>query len=440
MQKLTKRRVDAAMPAESDYFIWDGALPGLGVRVWPTGRKTFVFKYQRGGRGGPSRRLAIGDHGGVSVENARKHAAQLRAAVLEGRDPATERRAQNDAIRAEHQAPTVAQVVADFLADRRAKKKMGTVVEYQRMLERDVLPKLGKLKVAEVSGQRIHRMHLSMADRPYMANRVLAVLGAMFRFAEQHGYRPPGTNPCLGIEPYREEARERYLTQAEYAAVGAVLMRAEREGIPPAPSRRKKPGDPAKQKHRPKDAGKPIPADPFGVACIRFLMLAGWREGEATSLRWDAVDFERGTATLATTKTGRSIRHLGAPALNLLAGLPRIAGSAYCFPGAKPGAHLTSVRRLWEAVRHAAELPDVRLHDLRHAHASIAAGGGLSLPVIGALLGHREVATTQRYAHLADHPLRTAADQVANAVAAMMSADSDQPATVLPFTRRTAGA
>lgn len=383
-------------------------------------------------------RFIISEHGALTADQARREAARLRGAVAAGDDPAAERRGRKDAIRAEQEPPAVGELATDFLADRRARKKARTVDEYARMLERDVLPTLGKLKVAAVTRRHVHRLHQGMADRPYMANRVLAVLGAMFRFAELHGHRPGGSNPTVGIEPYPEEARERYLSQAEYAALGAALIRAEREGIPPAPARRKKPGDPAKQKHRTKSAGQSIPADPLQVACIRFLMLSGWREGEACSLRWDAVDFERRTATLATTKTGHSVHALGAPALELLTTLPRLAGNPHCFPGQKAGHHTTSVRRLWEAVRHAAGLDDMRLHDLRHAHASIGAGGGLSLPVIGALLGHREVATTQRYAHLADDPLKLAADQVASQIAAMMRGDSDQPATVLPFQRRGA--
>jgi integrase len=161
------------------------------------------------------------------------------------------------------------------------------------------------------------------------------------------------------------------------------------------------------------------------VAALRFLLLTGWREGEAVSLKWSEVDFSRGVATLQDTKTGRSARHLGAPALALLADLPRLAGSPCVFPGSKPGTSFTDLGRLWDAVRHAAGLEDVRLHDLRHSFASVAAASGLSLPVIGALLGHRGVATTQRYAHLGDDPRKRAADKVAQRVAAALKAALD---------------
>jgi integrase len=168
-----------------------------------------------------------------------------------------------------------------------------------------------------------------------------------------------------------------------------------------------------------------MPASPYAVAALRFLILTGWREGEALGLQWDQVDFARSLVTLRDTKTGRSDRHIGAPALTLLSELPRLKSSPFVFPGRqspnqKAATHLVEIKRVWEAVRHAAKLEGVRLHDLRHSFASVGASGGLSLPMIGALLGHREVSTTQRYAHLGDDPRKAAADRVAEHVAAAM--------------------
>jgi integrase len=167
------------------------------------------------------------------------------------------------------------------------------------------------------------------------------------------------------------------------------------------------------------------------IACIRFLLLSGWRESEARTLRWDALDYARGYATLADTKTGRSQRPLGAPVFALLDELPRLAGSPYVFPGIRPDVPLVNLSRTWEAVRIAADLPGVRLHDLRRT----AAAGGLSLLQIGAALGHRNQSTTQKYAHLADDLRRLAADRIASDVAAAL-AGTTAPATVLPFARR----
>ncbi|HEY0779360.1 MAG TPA: site-specific integrase, partial [Gemmatirosa sp.] len=181
-------------------------------------------------------------------------------------------------------------------------------------------------------------------------------------------------------------------------------------------------------KHRTKDTAPDgaraiTPANPVAVAVLRFLLLSGWREREALTLRWDAVDLGRGVATLADTKTGRSVRELGAPALAVVNAMRphHQAGNPYVFPGAKPGAHFTDTARVWDAARHAAGLADVRLHDLRHAFASVAASGGLTLPLIGALLGHTDSATTARYAHLVDSSRKRAAELTSGAVAAALA-------------------
>ena len=173
-------------------------------------------------------------------------------------------------------------------------------------------------------------------------------------------------------------------------------------------------------KHRPRSAYDLKPANPFAVAAIRFLLLSGWREQEALTLKWAELSTERGTATLEDTKTDRSQRAIGAPALLLLADLPRIEGSPYVFPGWKKGLPLADVARLWYAVRHATGLESVRLHDLRHTFASVTASAGGSLLMIGKLLGHKQASTTMRYAHLADSPVKVAADSTAGQVAAWL--------------------
>ena len=180
---------------------------------------------------------------------------------------------------------------------------------------------------------------------------------------------------------------------------------------------------------------------PVGTAALRFLLLTGWREREALSLEWTHLDTDRGCATLAESKTGRSVRELGAPALAVVRAMRAYqqAGNPYVFAGAKRGAHYTDTARVWDAVRHAAGLPDLRLHDLRHAFASVAASGGLTLPLIGALLGHLDSATTARYAHLVDSSRKSAAELTSAAVAAALAgtvASVDEHRDVLPFAKR----
>lgn len=414
-QKLTKRTLDALAPADRRRIVFDSELAGFGVRVSPTGDKTFVVQYRpAGGRAATHRQVTIGRFGQLTVDQARAEARKILALVTQGRDPARERR--------EHRAaPTVAELAPAFLDLVRAKRKATTAAEYARQMKQHVLPALGRKRVADVAHADVSALHLALRETPYLANRVLALLGAFFQWSEQQGHRAAYTNPTRHVEAYPEQKRDRYLTPAEFIRIGEQLARAERDGIPPAPRRRRKPVEGPKAKHRPKSAGTPTPANPFAVACIRFLLLSGWRESEARTLRWDAIDLERGVVVLADTKTGRSARQLGAPALELLDELPRMAGSPYVFPGANPERPIADLSRLWDAVRHAANVKDVRLHDLRHAFASVAAGGGLSLPIVGSLLGHRNPSTTQRYAHLAADPVKLAADRTAGEIAALLT-------------------
>jgi integrase len=181
------------------------------------------------------------------------------------------------------------------------------------------------------------------------------------------------------------------------------------------------PKSPNKAKHRPKSADVPRRADPTAVAAIRFLMLTGFREQEALSLRWYAIDSARGVVTLADTKTGKSRRPFGAAVRDLLAALPR--GGDYVFPGRAPGAPRKELRRVWYAVREAAALEGVRLHDLRHTVASFAASGGASLGMVAVLLGHKNTRTTERYAHLFDAVMSETADRAAGDIHAAMQGE-----------------
>jgi integrase len=413
--RITKRTVDALKAKQRDVFLWDTDLRGFGVKCTPLGRRVFLVQYRPlGGRRSVTKRLTLGQYGQLTPEQARQAARAVLAEVAGGADPGIDRGARRQAL-------TVTEAATLFLEEVDAKKKARTAYEYRRLMEGEIVPALRTIKVKDVARAQVSRIHHGGRDRPYAANRILALASVFFSWCERHGHREPGTNPCRGIERYREEARERFLTADELGRLGATLTKAEREGLPPAQKHRQKPRSPATAKHRPKGADTPRPANPFAVAAIRFLVLSGFREQEALSLRWDAIDFTRGMVTLADSKTGKSVRHVGAPALELVASLPREDGNPHVFPGRTPGSPLIEIKRVWEAVRETASLSDVRLHDLRHSFASVAASGGASLPLVGALLGHKNVATTQRYAHLADDPRKHVADSTASTVAAALS-------------------
>src|SRR5437660_1632304 len=363
---ITKRTVDSIKPSAIDRFLWDTELGGFGLRITPSGHKSYVVQYRMPGLGrrGLARRIVLGEHGVLTPEEARRLARKELGKVAHGTDPAADR-----ALR--RAAASMKELGTGYLEDVRVRRKPRTASEYERMWNKHVLPALGSRPVPEVTTADISRLHRSLAKTPYLANRLLAMLGAFFTYASKEGVRPPHDNPAHGTEFYPEQSRERFLTPEEFHRLGEALSRAERHGLPPAPERRREPKNGETAKHRPKAADQPIPANPFGVAAIRLLALTGCRENEILSLTWDAVDFERKHLRLADTKTGKSVRPLGESAAAVLETLPRIEGNPFGLPGSKPGEHLRGIGRLWYAVRHAAKLDGVRLHDLRHSYASV---------------------------------------------------------------------
>ncbi|MEO6525431.1 MAG: site-specific integrase [Gemmatimonadaceae bacterium] len=418
-KKLTKRLLDATPAPAKRVFLSDSELPGFVAAVSSARTITFYVRYRAngGGRRAPFRWVTLGRFGVITVDQARVAARNVLSRVAHGEDPArahAERKA----------APTVAELAPLYLADARARRKPTTAREYTRIFDKEILPAFGSRRARDLGPTDLARVHASLSGRPVMANRLMQLLGSFFSWCELHGHRPKHSNPTPDIERYPEQARERFLSGDEIARLGEALDRAERVGVPAAPNRRRKLKEGPKAKHRPKSFNEPRPSNPFHLACIRFLLLSGWRESEARTLRWDALDTERGHAILKDTKSGRSVRPLGAAVFLFLEGLPRLRESPYVFPGASPDVPVINITRTWEAVRLAAKLEGVRLHDLRHTAASIAAAGGLSLPLIGALLGHRHPGTTARYAHLADDPRRLAADRMSADVTAALAGKS----------------
>jgi integrase len=418
VQRIGKRLLDALQPEENSLFIWDEEVSGFGVKVTPTGRKIFIAQYRVAGAGRRSttKRLTLGEYGILTPDEARRLAKRELGKVAQGLDPAADRAGSKG-------AATVNQLGKAYLEDVRLRRKTTTAREYERLWKKHVIPSIGLKTVATVSPQDIRRIHRSLSDTPYVANRSVALLGAFFSFAAREGVRPANDNPTSAIEHYAEEPRHRFLTEAEFRRLGQALVRAETKGLPTAPEYRKTAKSEKTRKHRPKSADRPIPANPFAVAAIRLLALTGCRENEILSLKWDAVDFERGHLRLADTKTGASVRPLGASAALVLQALPRLEGNPYVLPGMKNGEHIGDVQRLWYAVRHAARLDEVRLHDLRHSFASVPATSGESMLVLRSLLGHKHVATTERYAHLGDDPLKRAADRASGDIARWLADD-----------------
>ena len=384
MAKITKTTVDKIEPIDGkDVYLWDSVLSGFGLKVTPKGRKVFLIQYRIAGR---TRRVTIGALGVVTPEQARNAAKKMLGAVAAGNDPAQAKDEQRAAV-------SVSSLLDVFFDEHvKTKLKPNTIDAYQRTIKLHIKPKFKTQKIKDVKRSDISRLHHKMRNTPYQANKVLAVLSKFFNWAEKNGFRDDGSNPCHHVEKFREARRERFLSQVELANLGKALNDAELNNL----------------------------ASPWIVAAIRLLSLTGARLNEILTLKWEYVDFENGCIRLPDSKTGAKTIYANAPTLEVLSNIPKLDGNPFVICGEKQGAHLVNLQKPWRRIRKAAQLEDVRLHDLRHSFASIAVAGGMSLPMIGALLGHSQPATTARYAHLSADPLKVASDSVGNKIAQAM--------------------
>jgi len=406
-EKITKRKVDALKPNPAkDEFLWDTEAKGFGVRVKPSGARSFVLSYYAPALHQKRRRFTIGAYGPVTVEEARKQAKELLARIAAGQDPALEAWEERRTIRDE----TVQALFPAYLEDGVVLRRESTLAYYESLGRLYVLPSLGQLPVARVTTNDILKLHRSLKDKPITANRVVQLMRGFFYWLAKRGFLS-GENPASGVDRFPEKPRERFLTVAEMGRLGEALRIAQTIGLPAAPQHRK-PTSTKRIRNSGMFGADPQPSNPVAVAALRLLMLTGWREKEALTLRWDAVDFSRGMVILEDTKAGRSTRALPAPALALIAEQPVQEGCPYVFPGKVQGKPLQEIQRLWYAVRAAADLEGVRLHDLRHTVASFALSQGHSLYLIGNLLGHKDQRSTARYAHFAEDARKTLADNV----------------------------
>ena len=380
MPRITKRTVDALLPAERERILWDDDIKGFGVRVHPTGRKVYIVKYRHEGR---SVKVTIGPHGPVTPAAARARAAEIVTLAKTGRDVA----GKTPHTRGNATMAKLARRFMDEYAP--AHLKPSTARLYRKIIDNRILPRLGKRRVSDIGKSDVVALHHDMRDVPDHANRTLSVLSRMLNLAEVWEMRPEGANPCRHVKKYPEHKRERFLSDEEYARLGAALRDAEREGF----------------------------ASAAAIAAIRLLMLTGCRSGEIMSLRWENVDLETGELRLPDSKTGSKVVHLGDPAIGVLRGIPRKDDNPWVFPGVKPGRHMTYLHDSWRRILDRARIENLRIHDLRHSYASGGLLVGEGLPMIGKLLGHSKVQTTARYAHLANDPLKAAANRIASRIA-----------------------
>lgn len=415
MARLTKRTIDAAEARSAPYFVWDAETHGFGVRVFPSGRKVFYVDYRP--KAGGRKRMKLGPHGILTCEDARKLAIATLGDVIKGADPLQEHRTRREAM-------TVEQLCDRYLEDwgkglvygkgGRPKKISNLHVDRGR-IDRHIKPLLGKRLVADLRTSDVAKFQADVAAGKTRAvvkterkrgkaiveggagtaKRTLGLLGGILSHARDMGVIE--INPAHGVRRMADGVRDRRLTPDEYRALGTALSAAEEEG-----------------------------ESWQAIAGIRLLALTGCRLGEIQSLRWSEVDAAGSCLRLRDSKEGKSTRPIGQAVLNLLNKLPREDGQTFVLTAMRNATRYGSLPRAVERMTERAGLQGVTPHVLRHSYASTAGDMGMSIPTIGALLGHSSGGVTSRYIHQLDTIVIAAADKVAGEVSRHMSGTASQ--------------
>lgn len=424
MPTLTKSIVDKLSTQPKDFMVWDDKVSGFGVKVTPKGRKVYLLKYRT--RDGRQRKPTIGIHGNITCETAREIAKEWHVDLAKGNDPAER------TLQLRH-SPTVSLLCDRFWNEyvKVHKKESGNWID-ELYIEKYIKPSLGALKTISVTHKDIVQFHLSMKKTPVQANRIVALVSKMFSLAESWNLRPPHSNPVKGLQKYKEEQKERFLSEDEIQILIKTLD----------------------------DAEKRKTESIYFIALIKLLLLTGARLSEIKDAKWEWIDQKSGLLSLPDSKTGKKVIHLSPAALQILAKIPRDKSNPYIIIGGiekkplndakKPWARIKSVMAMTilksdeniapiikklakelgrdpiyeeiekEAKKQKILLPtnvfDVRLHDLRHTYASLAVGQGFSLQMVAKLLGHSDTRMTERYAHLAKDHIGDAAAKVGAAI------------------------
>ncbi|WP_417796367.1 tyrosine-type recombinase/integrase [Terasakiella pusilla] len=426
--KITKRTVDACKPGERDVFIWDSETKGFGLKVTPAGNKIYLFQYRLPELRNAAR-LTIGKHGDPwTADKARMEAEKYRGDIKKGINPAALKKKRIQEAKANI---TVAELCDEYieavpfiiLPKIGRPKKASSIATDKSNIERHIKPLIGKKRIGNIVRGDVERFQKDVASGKSavdektgvrgraivkggkgVAARATAVLKAIFSYAVKEGSMKQ--NPGLGVELFKGEKRTRFLTMPEMSRLGDAMIEAERNGV-----------------------------NATGIAAIRLLLTTGCRKDEILSLQWKWVDFEGGCLRLPDSKTDQKIVPLGAPALELLASCPRVAGNPHVLPGWKDKGHLVGLQKIWQKIRIVAELEDVRLHDFRHSFATVGVAGGDSLYLVGKVLGHKQSRTTEIYAHAQQDPLKAVADRAATQITAALDGKAGA-GTVVEFKKR----
>ncbi len=364
-------------------MFWDSELAGFGVRAYPSGSKYYIVQAREKGK--PPKRVTVGRHGVLTADEARWRAARIITQIKAGEDPLPEPELSRDV-----NSPTVREIAERWMAQHvNTYCKEKTRVMYRLVVDWHILPALGRRPALSVTHAMVVDFHHSLRSTPTMAKHSVRVLSRMWSAAEARRELPEGRNPCRRVSGYRENRRERFLSEAEFKRLGKALA----------------------------DWKSISGVSAYSVAAIRQLLLTGCRKNEILGLEWDRVDLKSGELKLEETKTGARTVILSPEAVEVLKGIPRVEGNPYVIPGQVEGKHLFNLNAPWRVICRRVDLEDLRIHDIRHSFASRALALGESLPAIGRLLGQSRVETTARYAHLGRETVREVAVRISDSIA-----------------------
>ena len=392
--KLTKSAVDAAQPQAQAVELRDTMVPGFLCKITPAGRKVFMLQYRT--NAGERRKPALGLYGELTVEQARALAQEWLAEVRKGGDPG----AAKAAARA---APTVAELCGKFMEDySKLRNKPSTQRGYQAVIDRCIVPMLGRMKVQDVKRPDVATVMKKMAHKPAEANNAFSVMRRMFNLAEVWGYRTDGTNPCRHVPMYPNGKATHLISDEDMARIFRHLGKLEDEGL-----------------------------EPYVIPlAIRLQFEFAARRGEIVTLQWDWVDFENRRVVRPDSKTGGMSKPMSEEAYRLLSTAPRQDGIPHVLPSpSHAGQHLTTGEYYggWCRALKAAGAAHVGTHGIRHRSATDIANSGIPVKVGMALTAHKTVAMFMRYVHTEDDPVRKAADLVANRRKIITGARQQQP-------------
>ena len=356
--KITKRVVENQKPQNKDILIWDTEIKGFCCKITPKGSRVYMLYYRN--KDNRQRKPKIGTHGNITCEQARDIAKEWQSIIAKGGDPSKEKQDGKNAI-------SVKELGDMYFKERLPYLKPRSATELKRLWDKNITPFIGGMKINQVDISDIKKLQTTFSDRPYTANRNLEALNSAFKHAIKHNMLK-NSNPCEHVKKFKEKSRERFLSMNELSELSIILKKCEEE----------------------KTEFKIV------IDLIRLLIFTGCRSSEILTLKWEYVNFENGCLMLPDSKTGAKTVYLAPFALEVLANIEKVKNNPYVIVGKNEGTHLTPPQKAWRRIRKQAGLDDVRIHDLRHSFASIGAASGLSLPIIGALLGHSQPNTTAR--------------------------------------------